>query len=86
MNSVKDFRGKTEPPVEKEVLKVETYAQRLTQGYTTYGGIFLEKRSVEILGNGIDPKFQRPPHLPKQPSELPISALCAHLQNLTLRP
>ena len=41
MNSVKDFRGKIEPPVEKEVLKIERYAQRLTQGYSGYGGSYL---------------------------------------------
>ena len=41
MNSVKDFRGKIEPPVEKEVLKIERYAQRLTQGYSAYGGSYL---------------------------------------------
>ena len=41
MNSVKDFRGKIEPPVEKEVLKIERYAQRLTQGYSAYEGSYL---------------------------------------------
>ena len=41
MNSVKDFRGKIEPPVEKGVLKIERYAQRLTQGYSEYGGCYL---------------------------------------------
>ena len=41
MNSLKDFRGKIEPPVEKEVLKIERYAQRLTQGYSAYGGSHL---------------------------------------------
>ena len=41
MNSVKDFRGKIEPPVEKGVLKIERYAQRLTQGYSEYGGSYL---------------------------------------------
>ena len=41
MNSVKDFRGKIEPPVEKGVLKIERYAQRLTQGYNAYGGSYL---------------------------------------------
>ena len=41
MNSVKDFRGKIEPPVEKAVLKIERYAQRLTQGYSAYGGSYL---------------------------------------------
>ena len=40
-NSVKDFRGKIEPPVEKGVLKIERYAQRLTQGYSAYGGSYL---------------------------------------------
>ena len=40
MNSVKDFRGKIEPPVEKGVLKIERYAQRLTQGYSEYGGSY----------------------------------------------
>ena len=41
MNSVKDFRGKIEPSVEKGVLKIERYAQRLTQGYSEYGGSYL---------------------------------------------
>ena len=41
MNSVKDFRGKIEPPVEKGVLKIERYAQRLTQGYSAHGGSYL---------------------------------------------
>ena len=41
MNSVKDFRSKIEPPVEKGVLKIERYAQRLTQGYSAYGGSYL---------------------------------------------
>ena len=41
MNSVKDFRGKIELPVEKGVLKIERYAQRLTQGYSEYGGSYL---------------------------------------------
>ena len=41
MSSVKDFRGKIEPPVEKGVLKIERYAQRLTQGYSEYGGSYL---------------------------------------------
>ena len=41
VNSVKDFRGKIEPPVEKGVLKIEGYAQRLTQGYSAYGGSYL---------------------------------------------
>ena len=41
MKSVKDFRGKSEPPVEKGVLKIERYAQRLTQGYSAYGGFYL---------------------------------------------
>ena len=41
INSVKDFRGKIEPPVEKGVLKIERYAQRLTQGYSAYGGSYL---------------------------------------------
>ena len=59
MNSVKDFRGKIEPPVEKAVLKIERYAQRLTQGYSAYGGSYLwapvaktssgEKWKIEIL-------------------------------------
>ena len=35
------FRGKIEPPVEKGVLKIERYAQRLTQGYSEYGGSYL---------------------------------------------
>ena len=41
MNSVKDFRGKIEPPVEKGVLRIERYAQRLNQGYSAYGGSYL---------------------------------------------
>ena len=41
INSVKDFRVKIEPPVEKRVLKIERYAQRLTQGYSGYGGSYL---------------------------------------------
>ena len=41
MNSVKDFRGKIEPPVEKGVLKIERYAQRLTQVYSAHGGSYL---------------------------------------------
>ena len=41
MDSVKDFRGKIERPVEKGVLKIERYAQRLTQGYSAYGGSYL---------------------------------------------
>ena len=41
MNSVKDFRGKIEPPVERGVLKIERYAQRLTQGYSAHGGSYL---------------------------------------------
>ena len=41
INSVKDFRGKIEPPVEKGVLKIERYAQRLTQGYSACGGSYL---------------------------------------------
>ena len=36
-----DYRGKIEPPVEKGVLKVERYAQTLTQGYSSYGGSYL---------------------------------------------
>ena len=36
-----DFRGKIEPPVEKGVLKIERYAQRLTQGYSADGGSYL---------------------------------------------
>ena len=35
------FWGKIEPPVEKGVLKIERYAQRLTQGYSAYGGSYL---------------------------------------------
>ena len=51
MNSVKDFRGKIEPPVEKGVLKIERYAQRLTQGYSAYGGSYLwAPVSVSLLG------------------------------------
>ena len=34
-----DFRGKLKPPAEKAVLKIARYAQRLTQGYSVYGGI-----------------------------------------------
>ena len=41
MNSVKDFRGKIEPPVERGVLKIERYAERLTQGYSAHGGSYL---------------------------------------------
>ena len=41
MNSVKDFRGKIKPPVEKGVLKIERHAQKLTQGYSEYGGSYL---------------------------------------------
>ena len=41
MNSEKDFRGKIEPPVERGVLKIERYAQRLTQGYSAHGGSYL---------------------------------------------
>ena len=41
MNSVKDFRGKIEPPVERGVLKIERYVQRLTQGYSAHGGSYL---------------------------------------------
>ena len=41
MNSVKNFRRKIEPPVEKGVLKIQRYAQRLTQGYSAYGGSYL---------------------------------------------
>ena len=41
MNSVKDFRGKIEPPVERGVPKIERYAQRLTQGYSAHGGSYL---------------------------------------------
>ena len=33
-----DFRGKLKPPAEKAVLKIARYAQRLTQGYSVYGG------------------------------------------------
>lgn len=36
-----DVRGKIEPSVEKRVLKIERYAQRLTQGYSAYGGSYL---------------------------------------------
>ena len=36
-----DFRGKIEPPVEKRVLKIERYTQRLTQEYSAYGGSYL---------------------------------------------
>ena len=41
MNSVKDFRGKIEPPVERGVLKIERYVQRLNQGYSAHGGSYL---------------------------------------------
>ena len=53
MNSVKDFRGKIEPPVEKGVLKIERYAQRLTQGYSEYGGSYLwaPVKSFKIQSN-----------------------------------
>ena len=33
-----DFPGKLKPPAEKAVLKIARYAQRLTQGYSVYGG------------------------------------------------
>ena len=36
-----DFRGKIEPPVEKGALKIERFAQRLTQGYSAYRGSYL---------------------------------------------
>ena len=36
-----DFRGKIELPIEKGVPKIESYAQRLTQGYSAYGGPYL---------------------------------------------
>ena len=36
-----DFQGKIEPPIQKGVPKVESYAQRLTQGYSAYGGSYL---------------------------------------------
>lgn len=36
-----DFCGKIEPPVEKGVLKIERYAQRLTQGYSAYEDSYL---------------------------------------------
>ena len=48
MNSVKDFRGKIEAPVEKGVLKIERYAQRLTQGYSAYGGSYLWAPGLSI--------------------------------------
>ena len=48
MKSVKDFRGKSEPPVEKGVLKIERYAQRLTQGYSAYGGSYLWAPGVAV--------------------------------------
>ena len=48
VNSVKDFRGKIEPPVEKGVLKIERYAQRLTQGYSEYGGSYLWAPDIYI--------------------------------------
>ena len=51
MNSVKDFRGKIEPPVEKEVLKIERYAQRLTQGYSAYGGSYLWAPDIGQIGS-----------------------------------
>ena len=38
---MKDFRGKIEPLVGKGVLKIERYAQRLTQGYSAHGGSYL---------------------------------------------
>ena len=56
MNSVKDFRGKIKPPVEKGVLKIERYAQRLTQGYSAYGGSYL-------WAPGTSKFFQRQPKL-----------------------
>ena len=36
-----DCRGKIEPPVEVVVLKIERYAQKLTQGCSAYGGSYL---------------------------------------------
>ena len=33
-----DFHGNLKPPAEKAVLKIARYAQRLTQGYSVYGG------------------------------------------------
>ena len=51
MNSVKDFRGKIEPPAEKGVLKIERYAQRLTQGYSAYGGSYLWAPDITDLKN-----------------------------------
>ena len=33
-----DFRGKLKPSAENAVLKIARYAQRLTQGYSVYGG------------------------------------------------
>ena len=63
MNSVKDFRGKIEPPVEKGVLKIERYAQRLTQGYSARGGSYLwapavRRKKTKIL------TFNRKRHYP----------------------
>ena len=51
MNSVKDFRGKIEPPVEKGVLKIERYAQRLTQGYSEYGGSYLWAPAMVLIAS-----------------------------------
>ena len=52
INSVKDFHGKIEPPVEKGVLKKERYAQRLTQGYSAYGGSYLWAPGHFVLYSG----------------------------------
>ena len=51
MNSAKDFRGKIEPPVEKGVLKIERYGQRLTQGYSAYGGSYLWAPAIKVTGD-----------------------------------
>ena len=57
MNSLKDFRGKIEPPVEKEVLKIERYAQRLTRGYSAYGGSYLWAPGVRVFQNSRSDKY-----------------------------
>ena len=44
-----DVRGKIEPSVEKRVLKIERYAQRLTQGYSAYGGSYLWAPGAKLV-------------------------------------
>ena len=50
---------KIEPPVEKGVLKIERYAQRLTQGYSAYGGSYLwAPARVTIRGKRVTSNFK----------------------------